>query len=106
MLVEQQSPPHLALHVFQHSLVTLNVAPIFVLAIFAIIVIAHDGVHTVASSYLPKHVLERYQLFGAHVDQVARENDKIGALSIDKIYHLVNKLTVAKESAYMNIRYL
>ena len=52
MVVEQQMPSSFFLQVFQNVLVPADIVLAFILAIFAIVVVAHDGKHTVAGRHL------------------------------------------------------
>ena len=52
MLIEQQMPTGFLLQVFQNVLVSADVILAFILTVFAIVVVAHDGIHTVAGRHL------------------------------------------------------
>ena len=52
VVVEQQMPASFLFQVFQYVLVATDVILAFILAIFTIVVVTHDGIHTVAGTHL------------------------------------------------------
>ena len=106
MFVHQQMPPYLLFKIVQHRLIFRHVALTLVLAIFAIVVIAHDRQYAVGGTDLLQHMLEGNDLLGRDIDQVAREYDEVGMLIIDQRHEFINETTVAQIGTDVNIRQL
>ena len=107
MLVKQESPAIASYASLQFFDVGMAVFFVRVSQIHAIVMISHDGIHSVWCLKLAKVAAEAVKFRALVVDKVACEKDGIAVLLVDEVDDGLHVFLVAiAKSAYVHVRKL
>ena len=103
VLVHEHVPSHLLFHIDEGVLIALHALQGMVVAILAVVMVAHHGIDAVRGMDVVEHGHEGEQLCGTHVDQIACEHHKVWLLGVDHIDQFADERGVLQEGADMDV---